>query len=62
MWRVEIVEITSYCGDIARISSPAKNEEDIIKLVKEFKEEYEEELKREEYYIKILYVNIIEEE
>ena len=58
MYRVEIVEITEKYGEIERISSPCKNELDIINETLYLKRQYEKELKSEKWFIKVVYVNI----
>lgn len=58
LYRIEIVEITKYYGDIERISSPVYSIDDLKTKVERFMIDFNDMLKdRNRYYIKIIVMN-----
>lgn len=59
MYRVELVEITEYAGDIERLSSACESIFDISKEIARLTRDFDEILKdNSKWYIKIQYYNI----
>ena len=58
LYRIEIVEITKYYGNIERISSPVYSIDDLKTKVERFMIDFNDMLKdRNRYYIKIIVMN-----
>ena len=62
MYRLELVEkdvdFGEYIRDLARISEPIKDLSNLGERIESYLEDFEEELKSEEYYIKVQWYEI----